>query len=85
MWLLTCLAIKISKNSNIVFIRGGKLNISLVFVTQSYFSVPKNIRLNYAHYFILKIPNKQELQEVTFNHSSDTDFENFMNLYKNVL
>ena len=83
--MLTCLAIKISKNSNIVFIRGGKLNISLVFVTQSYFSVPKNIRLNYAHYFILKIPNKQELQEVTFNHSSDTDFENFMNLYKNVL
>ena len=83
--MLTCLAIKISKNSNIVFIRGGKLNISLVFVTQSYFSVPKNIRLNYAHYFILKIPNKQELQEVTFNHSSDIDFENFMNLYKNVL
>ena len=83
--MLTCLAIKISKNSNIVFIRGGKLNISLVFVTQSYFSVPKNIRLNSAHYFILKIPNKQELQEVTFNHSSDIDFENFMNLYKNVL
>ena len=83
--MLTCLAIKISKNSNIVFIRGGKLNISLVFVTQSYFSVPKNIRLNSAYYFILKIPNKQELQEVTFNHSSDIDFENFMNLYKNVL
>ena len=83
--MLTCLAIKISKNSNIVFIRGGKLNISLVFVTQSYFSVPKNIRLNSAYYFMLKIPNKQELQEVTFNHSSDIDFENFMNLYKNVL
>ena len=83
--MLTCLAIKISKNSNIVFIRGGKLNISLVFVTQSYFSVPKDIRLNSAYYFILKIPNKQELQEVTFNHSSDIDFENFMNLYKNVL
>ena len=82
---MTCLAIKTSENSNIVFIRGGKLNISLVFVTQSYFSVPKNIRLNSAHYFILKIPNKQELQEVTFNHSSDIDFENFMNLYKNVL
>ena len=83
--MLTCLAIKISKNSNIVFIRGGKLNISLVFVTQSYFSVPKNIRLNSAYYFMLKIPNKPELQEVTFNHSSDIDFENFMNLYKNVL
>ena len=83
--MLTCLAKKKKKNSNIVFIRGGKLNISLVFVTQSYFSVPKNIRLNSAHYFILKIPNKQELQEVTFNHSSDIDFENFMNLYKNVL
>ena len=41
-----------------LFIRGGKLNISLVFITQSYFAVPKNIRLNSTHYFIMKIPNK---------------------------
>ena len=44
-----------------LFIRGRKLNISLVFITQSYFSVPKDIRLNSTHYFIMKIPNKQEL------------------------
>ena len=52
-----------------LFIRGGKLNISLVFITQSYFAVPKNIRQNSTHYFIMKIPNKQELQQITFDHS----------------
>ena len=45
-----------------LFIRGRKLNISLVFITQSYFAIPKNVRLNFTHYFIIKIPNKQELQ-----------------------
>ena len=44
------------------FIRGRKLNNSLVFITQSYFAVSKTIRLNSTHYFIIKIPNKQELQ-----------------------
>ena len=44
-----------------LFIRGRKLNISLVFIKQFYFSVPKNIRLNSKHYFNMKIPNKQEL------------------------
>ena len=65
-----------------LFIRGRKLNISLVFITQSYFAVPKNIRLNSTNYFIMKIPNKQELQQIAFNHSSDIDFKDFMNLYK---
>ena len=65
-----------------LFIRGRKLNIYLVFITQSYFAVPKTIRLNSTHYFIMKIPNKQELQQIAFNHSSDTDFKNFMNLQK---
>ena len=59
-----------------------KLNISLVFITQSYFAVPKNIRLNSTHYFFMKIPNKRELQEIAFNHSSDIDFQDFINLYK---
>ena len=63
-------------------IRGRKLNISLVSITQLYFVAPKNIRLNYTHYFIMKIPNKWELQQITFNHSSDTDFKDFMNPYK---
>ena len=44
-----------------LFIRGRKLNISLVFITQSYFPVPKNIRLNSTYYFVMKIPNKREL------------------------
>ena len=52
-----------------LFIRGKKLNISLVFITQSYFPVPKNIRLNSTHYFIMKILNKHELQQIAFNHS----------------
>ena len=65
-----------------LFIRGRKLIISLVFITQSYFVVPKNIRLNSIHYFFMKIPNKQELQKIAFNHSSDTDFKDFINLYK---
>ena len=65
-----------------LFIRGRKLNISLVFITQSYFAVPKNIRLNSTHYFVMKIPNKRELQQITFNHSSDIDFQDFMILYK---
>ena len=53
-----------------------------MFLLQSYFSVPKDIRLNLTHYFILKIQNKRELQQFAFNHSSDIDFEDFMNLYK---
>ena len=42
-----------------LFIRGRKLNISLVFITQTYFALPKNIRLNSTHYFIMEIPNKR--------------------------
>ena len=66
-----------------LFIKGRELNIFLVFITQSYFAVPKNFRLNSTHYFIMKIINKKELQQIAFNHSSDIDFQDFMNLYKN--
>ena len=45
-----------------LFIRVRKLNISIVFITQSYFKVPKDIRLNSTHFFVMKIPNKRELQ-----------------------
>ena len=65
-----------------LFIRGRKLNISLVFITKSYFTIPKNIRLNSTHYFIIKIPNKRELQQIAFNYSSDIVFHDFMNFYK---
>ena len=65
-----------------LFLRGKKLNISLVFIWQSYFKVPKTITLNATHYFIMKIPNKRELQQIASNHSSDIDFKDFMKLYK---
>ena len=65
-----------------LFIRRRKLNISLVFITQSYFVVPKNIRLNSTHYFAMKIPNKRELQQIASNHSLDIDPQDFMNLYE---
>ena len=65
-----------------LFLRGRKLNISLVFIMQSYLAVLKNIRLNSTQYFVMKIPNKKELQQIAFNHSSDIDFQDFMNRYK---
>ena len=65
-----------------LFIRGRKLNISIVFITQSYFAVPKDIRLNSTHYFVIKIPSKRELQQVALNHSSNIDFQDLINLYK---
>ena len=54
-----------------LFIRGRKLNISFVFILQSYFKVPKDVRLNATHFFITKIPSKRELQGIALNHSSD--------------
>ena len=65
-----------------LFIRGRKLNISIVFITQSYFKVPKDVRLNSTHFFIMKIPKKRELQQIALNYSSDIDFKDFMNIYK---
>ena len=63
-----------------LFIRGRKLNISLVFITQSYFKVPKGVRLNATHFFIAKIPNKRELREIAQNHSSDISTKDFINI-----
>ena len=65
-----------------LFTRGRKLNISLVFITQSYFKVPKNVRLNTTHFFISKIPNKRELQQTAINHSSDISTKDFNNIYR---
>ena len=65
-----------------LFIRGRKLNISLVFITQSYFKVPKDVRLNTTHFFIMKIPNRRELQQIAINHSSDINTKDFINIYK---
>ena len=65
-----------------LFIRERKLNISLVFITQSYFKVPKDVRLNTSHFFIAKIPNKRELQQIAINHSSDISTKYFTNIYR---
>ena len=77
--------INIKKLSPIVtelLIRGRKLNISIVFITQSYFKVPKDVRLNSIHFFIMKIPNTRELQQSALSHSSDIEFKDFMKIYK---
>ena len=68
-----------------LFIRGRKLNIYLVLIRQSYFTVPKNVRLNSTHYFIMKIPNKRELQQIPFNDSSDIDCKTSWIFIKTVL
>ena len=65
-----------------LFIRCRKINISLVFITQSYFSVPKDARLNSPHYLIMKINNKRELQNIAINHSADIDFKDFIKIYR---
>ena len=65
-----------------LFIRGRKLIISLVFITQSYFKVPKDVRLNSTHFFIKKIPDKSELQQIALNHSSDISTKDFINIRK---
>ena len=65
-----------------LFIRCRKLNISIVFITQSYFKVPKDVRLNSTQFLNMKIPNKTELQQTALNHSSDIDFKDFMKIYK---
>ena len=64
-----------------LFIRDRKLNISIVFITQSYFKVPKDVRLNSTHFFIMNFPNKRKLQQTALNHSSDIDFKDFMKIY----
>ena len=65
-----------------LLIRGRKPNIFIVFVTQSYFKVPKDVGLNSTHFFITRIPNKRDLQQIALNHSSDIDFKDFIKIYK---
>ena len=66
-----------------LFIKCRKLNISLVFITQSYFSVLEEIRLNSTHYLIMKIHSKRELQQLVINHSADIDYKDLMKIYRN--
>ena len=64
------------------FIRRRKLNISLAFITQSYFSVPKDARLNLTHYLIMKMNNKRDLQNIVRNHFADIDYKGFIKIYR---
>ena len=66
-----------------LFIRGRKHNISLAFNAQSYVKTTKNVKINCTHFFVMKITNEKELQEIVINHSSVIDFKEFMKIYKN--
>ena len=65
-----------------LFIRYIKLNVSLVFITKSYISVPKDVRLNTTHYFIMKINNRIELKNIVTDHSADIDYQDFKKIYR---
>ena len=65
-----------------LFIRCRKLNISLCFLTQPYFSVPKDVRLNCTHYILFKLNNKRELKNIAINHSADIDYKDFIKIYR---
>ena len=67
---------------NELFIRYRNLNTSLVFITQSYFSVPKDARLNTTHYFIMKINNRIVLKNIVTDHSVDIDYQDFKKIYR---
>ena len=65
-----------------LFSRGRKLDISLAFISQSYFKVPKeDVRLNTSQFFIARIPNKRELQQIAINHSSDISTKDLNNIF----
>ena len=67
---------------NELFIRYRKLNISLVFIIESYFSVPKDVRLNTTHYFIMKTNNRIKLKNIATDHSADIDYQDFKKIYR---
>ena len=65
-----------------LFISSRKLNIALVFITESYFLVPKDVRLNSTYYLIMKISSKRELQNIAINHSADIDYNDSIKIYR---
>ena len=76
----------IDKKINLIvteyIVRGRKLNILIIFITKSYFKIPKDVRLNTTIFLIVKIPNQRELQQMAINHSSDIYFKDFIKTYK---
>ena len=66
-----------------LFIRSRKLNISLVFLSRSYFRILKDVRLNSPHYLPFKVQNRKELQQICVDHSADIDYKDFLKIYRN--
>ena len=64
-----------------LFVKCRKLNISIVFITQSYFRTPKDARLNSTHYILMKIGNKKELKSRAEENSGHLDFKDFLKIY----
>ena len=62
-----------------------KIEYTLVFITHSYFSIPKEVRFNSTHYLIMKIHGRRELPQIAINHSADIDYEDFMKIYINCI
>ena len=67
-----------------LFIKCRKLNILLAFITLSYFSVPKIVKINAVHYLIMKINNKRELQDIPINSSANIDYNDFIKVLQSV-
>ena len=65
-----------------LFTSSRRLNITLVFITESYFLVPKDVRLNSTYYLIMKISSKRELQNIAINHSADIDYNDSIKIYR---
>ena len=65
-----------------LFIKCRKLNILLVFITRSYFSVTKDVILNSTHYLVMKINNRKELQNIAINHSADIYYKDLMKIFR---
>ena len=68
-----------------LFIKGRKWDISIFFITQLHFKVPKDVRLNSTHFLIMTVLNKREIQQMALNNSSDIEFKDFIKIYENVL
>ena len=73
---------KLNHKATELFLRGRKLNILLVFISQSYFKVLNTTRLIVTHYIVMNISNKREPQQIASNHLSNIDFKNFTKSYK---
>ena len=58
------------------------MNVSLCFLIQSYFSVPKTVRINCTHYILFKTHNKREVQQIAIDHSADIDYKDFIKIYR---